>query len=119
MMRTRTGGSAAGGSTGAQCCKASSCTFMLLLLILTERCCMPIHSGRLYLNVFSPRTGGRYYDDEDDDDVYATRESRNGGARGDRGAIGQSSRSEADPMEATRWEMCIKPPAVVHIDTSR
>lgn len=47
---------------------------------------------------------GRYYDDEEDDDVYATRESRNGGTRGDRGAIGQSSRSGSDPMEATRWD---------------
>jgi hypothetical protein len=46
--------------------------------------------------------GGRYYDDEEDDDVYASRESRNGGTRGDRGAIGQSSRSGSDSVEATR-----------------
>lgn len=49
-------------------------------------------------------TGRRYYDDDEDDDIYAKRESRNGGAAsGDRGAIGQSSRSDSDPMEATRY----------------
>ncbi len=43
-----------------------------------------------------------HYDDEDEDDIYATREPHNGGgARGDRGAIGQSSR-DGDPVEATK-----------------